>query len=93
MGGASYGTEFTHEEINEALTLEDPFSLVPSKDTDGHGTFLGRPCSRICFPSPELHRRRSLADLAIVKLKPAKKYLRDYYLIPEETVAFQENVL
>ena len=27
MGGASYGTEFTHEEINEALTLEDPFSL------------------------------------------------------------------
>lgn len=25
MGGASYGTEFTHEEINEALTLEDPF--------------------------------------------------------------------
>lgn len=40
MGGASYGTEFTHEEINEALTLEDPFSLVPSKDTDGHGTFL-----------------------------------------------------
>ena len=32
-----------------------------------------------------------MADLAIVKLKPAKKYLRDYYLIPEETVAFQEN--
>lgn len=32
-----------------------------------------------------------MADLAIVKLKPAKKYLRDYYLISEDTPAFQEN--
>lgn len=32
-----------------------------------------------------------MADLAIVKLKPAKKYLRDYYLLSEDTPAFQEN--
>ena len=32
-----------------------------------------------------------MSIFAIVKLKPAKKYLRDYYLIPEKADAFQEN--
>ncbi len=40
MGGASYGTEFTREDINSALASDDPFSLVPSKDANGHGTYL-----------------------------------------------------
>ena len=35
-----YGTEFTQEQINTALTSENPFELVPSTDTDGHGTFV-----------------------------------------------------
>ena len=91
MGGASYGTEFTHEEINEALTLEDPFSLVPSKDTDGHGTFLAGLAAGTAFPLQNFTGAAPMADLAIVKLKPAKKYLRDYYLISEDTPAFQEN--
>ena len=91
MGGASYGTEFTHEEINEALTLEDPFSLVPSKDTDGHGSFLAGLAAGTAFPLQNFTGAAPMADLAIVKLKPAKKYLRDYYLISEDTPAFQEN--
>ncbi len=32
-----------------------------------------------------------MSDLAIVKIKARKKYLRDYYLIPEKADAFQEN--
>ena len=91
MGGASYGTEFTHEEINEALTLEDPFSLVPSKDTDGHGTFLAGLAAGTAFPLQNFTGAAPMADLAIVKLKPAKKYLRDFYLIPSDAPAFQEN--
>lgn len=35
-----YGTEFTREQINEALNHENPFEIVPSKDTIGHGTQL-----------------------------------------------------
>ena len=90
MGGASYGTEFTHEEINEALTLEDPFPWYLPKIQ--MATALSwQALQPDLLPPSKLHRRRSHADLAIVKLKPAKKYLRDYYLIPEETVAFQEN--
>ena len=31
------------------------------------------------------------ATLLVVKLKPAKQYLRDYYFVREEAIAFQEN--
>ncbi len=31
------------------------------------------------------------AGIVVVKLKPAKEYLRNYYLLPEQAVAYQEN--
>ena len=37
--------------------------------------------------------RRRDSTLAVVKLKPAKQYLRDYFLIPDDATAFQENDL
>ncbi len=91
MGGASYGTEFTMEEINAALAADDPFSLVPSRDINGHGTFLAGLAAGRSFPLQNFTGAAPMADLAVVKLKPAKKYLRDYYLIPENAAAFQEN--
>ncbi len=36
--GFSHGVEFTMEQINQALTAADPFSVVPSEDRLGHGT-------------------------------------------------------
>ena len=91
MGGASYGTEFTREDINAALASDDPFSLVPSSDTNGHGTYLAGLAAGKAFPLQNFTGAAPMADLAVVKLKPAKKYLRDYYLIPENVTAFQEN--
>jgi subtilisin family serine protease len=38
--GMAYGTEYTKEQINEALKNENPFSIVPSKDEIGHGTMI-----------------------------------------------------
>lgn len=35
-----YGAEFSRAQINEALASENPFDIVPTTDTDGHGTFL-----------------------------------------------------
>ena len=34
-----YGTEFTNEQINQALASDQPLSVVPSIDEVGHGTF------------------------------------------------------
>lgn len=87
-----YGTVYSQEQLNQALASEEPFSMVPSRDTDGHGTFMagvaaGNRISRpISFSgaAPE-------ASLAIVKLKPAKQYLRDFFLIPPQVPAYQEN--
>ena len=91
MGGASYGTEFTREDINAALASDDPFSLVPSRDANGHGTYLAGLAAGKAFPLQNFTGAAPMADLTVVKLKPAKKYLRDYYLIPENATAFQEN--
>lgn len=85
------GTTYSMEQINEALRSDDPLSVVPSTDTNGHGTFLagiagGGPTANQDFigAAPE-------CTLAIVKLKPAKQYLRDFFLIKEDAIAFQEN--
>ncbi|BCJ96782.1 hypothetical protein acsn021_43510 [Anaerocolumna cellulosilytica] len=86
-----YGTAYNQEQINQALQSSNPLSIVPSKDEIGHGTLLagiaaGTPQSEYAFRgvAPE-------ADLAIVKLKPAKPYLKEFYAIPPDAVCFQEN--
>ena len=37
---ALYGTQYSREEIDQALAAPDPLALVPSADENGHGTFL-----------------------------------------------------
>lgn len=91
MGGSSYGTEYTREQINEALVSDDPLSLVPTQDTIGHGTFLAGLSAGSSIPQEDFTGAAPEAELAVVKLKPAKKYLRDFYLIPSDAPAFQEN--
>ena len=79
--GFLYGSEYTEEEINQALQSEDPYVIVPSRDDIGHGTATAG-----TLAAPE-------AAIAMVKLKPAKEYLREYYRIREEAVAYQETDL
>ena len=38
--GFLFGAEYTNAQINEALKSADPYTIVPQKDTVGHGTFL-----------------------------------------------------
>ncbi len=80
--GFFIGTEYTNAQINEALQAEDPYSIVPQQDTVGHGTFLaslaaGRRVGTNTGAAPE-------ADLIVVKLKDARPFFREYYLVPED---------
>lgn len=86
-----YGREYTREEINEALRAEDPFSIVPQEDHSGHGTRLAATAAGNTVPEENFSGAAPEAELVVVKLKPAKKYLRDFYLIPEEAEVFQED--
>jgi len=38
--GFTYGVEYSNEEINEAINSASPWEIVPSRDTNGHGTFI-----------------------------------------------------
>ena len=86
-----YGSEYTMEDINRALNSENPQDVVPQKDTIGHGTFMaGVACGRYDEQSDFIGTAPG-SLIAMVKLKPAKQYLKDYFLIDTEEPAFQEN--
>lgn len=86
-----YGSHYTRDMINEALASKDPHSLVPSVDNNGHGTFLASIAAGSGDPGAQFIGAAPESVIAVVKLKQAKQYLRDYYFIPDTAPAFQEN--
>ena len=86
-----YGQEYTQEMINEALASDDPFLMVPENDPVGHGTAVASIAAGSIDPMTGFSGAAPYADLAVVKLKEAKQYLRDFYFIPDGAVAYQEN--
>ena len=91
--GLSYGSEYTADAINQALFSEDPYTIVPSRDFNGHGTAVAGIACGSSDPESNFTGAAPDSTIAVVKLKPAKQYLRDYFLIPDDAVAFQENDL
>lgn len=88
---ALYGTQYTAEEINLALNSDNPASIVPTRDENGHGTFLASIAAGNRDERAGFSGAASQASIAMVKLKPAKQYLRDFYLIQDGADAYQEN--
>ena len=90
--GLLYGTEYTREVIDAALQSENPREIVPSYDEDGHGTALASVAAgsalsgglRFLGAAPD-------AEIAVVKLRQAKPYLREFYMLPEDAVAYSES--
>jgi hypothetical protein len=90
--GFDYGSEYTKEDINRALRAENPLDVVPSVDEIGHGTDMASAAAGSVLNQGAVFRGAApLADIAVVKLKQAKPYLREYYLVPEGVPAYQEN--
>ena len=88
---ALYGTQYTAEEINLALNSDNPASIVPTRDENGHGTFLASIAAGNRDERAEFSGAAPRASIAMVKLKPAKQYLREFYLIQDGAEAYQEN--
>lgn len=90
----SYGAIYDKSQIDSAVRIfsngGNPYDVVDSRDTNGHGTFVagiaagGQDGEHFKGAAPE-------AELAVVKLKQAKKYLRDFYMVDNNIDAFQEN--
>lgn len=90
--GLLYGTEYTREVIDAALISGNPREIVPSYDENGHGTAIASVAAgsaisgglRFLGAAPE-------ADIAVVKLRGAKPYLREFYMIPDGVEAYSES--
>lgn len=72
--GLKLGSEYSEEQINEAIRLQksggDPYTIVPSKDTIGHGTMVaGLAAGR--GKNPDFLGTAPASDIIMVKLKEA----------------------
>lgn len=79
--GFAYGTEFGAEEIAAGTA---------PKDENGHGTFLAGIAAGKEDTGNDFAGVAPLAELAVVKLKEAKPYLKEYYCMPPGATAFSE---
>jgi len=85
---AFYGREFSEEEINFALQGSNPYEILPSRDENGHGSALVRAAAASENPYGGV---APLTSIAMVKLKQAKPYLRDFWQIPDDAFCVAEE--
>ncbi len=86
-----YGTEYTREQINLALKNRNPYDIVPSRDNNGHGTMVAGIAAGNEVPESNFSGVATDAELVVVKLKPAKQNLKDFWRIPASAICYQEN--
>lgn len=89
--GFTFGTEYNKNMINYALISGNPSSVVPSTDSNGHGTAIASIVAG--NPSSDHHFSGIVpkAELLVVKLKEAKHNLKDIYFVPSDSLCFQES--
>lgn len=89
--GFLFGAEYLRSDIDEALMSDDPKNIVPSVDTNGHGTFLAGVACGNKIDERNFSGVAPLADICVVKCRQAKKNLSDYYRIPEDKTIYGEQ--
>lgn len=86
----TYGTEYTKEEIENAIQSQNPYEIVPQRDDNGHGTFLasimaGRDLGDgIIGAAPN-------ADIICVKLREANETYKHFIMGEDREVAYQST--
>ena len=68
-GPFGYGTEYTEDMINQALSSDSPFSQVPSTDTSGHGSYVAGVAAGSGNPQAEFTGAAPKSRIAAVRLK------------------------
>lgn len=87
-----YGSVYNREQLDIALSSEAPYSVVPTRDTNGHGTMLaGLAAGNDQSDAASFTGAAPDAEIVMVKLRPASQKFRDVYLVNEGAVAYQSN--
>lgn len=87
----NYGTEYTREQINQALQSGNPLEIVPSMDEIGHGTMVAGIAGGSEVPESNFYGVASEAEFVVVKLKTAKRYLKEFFRLPVDSICYQET--
>ncbi len=82
-GSVCFGTEYTNEDINRALAGE---SEINTTDNLGHGTALAEISAGRNGAAPD-------SELIVVKLKQAKKSMREQLFLDDSVPAFESSDL
>lgn len=88
--GVPYGRVFPEDEINEALKNNNPYEIIPSNDTSGHGTIV----ASVAAASRQADGERGAAygcRFVVVKLRRAPAYLTEYYGIENDIECYAEH--
>lgn len=89
--GFLFGAEYNTDEINIALSSDDPWSVVPSRDENGHGTFLAGVACGNRNDSRGFAGVAPLASICVVKCKEAKQNLKEYFQVQGEEPCYAES--
>lgn len=87
----SFGTEYVSEQIDAALVSTNPYDYVPSRDENGHGTMMAAVSTGNENPDENFSGVVPDAEIVVVKLRQAKQYLRNFFIVPDNVDCFQEN--
>lgn len=88
-GDLYFGSTYSSEQINEALHSDDPHTLVPSMDEDGHGTFLASVAAS--NTKDDYIGAAPLANIIAVKLRRAREYYINRYLLSPDNPNLYES--
>lgn len=91
LGSPSYGAVYLKSDIDAALAQDQPFDSIPVQDKNGHGTMLASIAGGSASPADDFTGAAPDCEFVIVKLRPAKQSLRDFFFIPSQTEAYAEN--
>lgn len=84
-----FGSVYSAEDIN-AMLFGDSSALLPGADPSGHGTFLAGMAGGSEIPEQGVTGIAPGAEFVVVKLKQAKRYLKQYYGAAEDVVCYSE---
>lgn len=84
-----FGSVYTQDDINRALNSDNPYSIVPSVDGDGHGTFLASVAAS--NDKGEYIGAAPKAYIMAVKLKRANEFYIERFLLPKDNPNLYES--
>lgn len=91
--GFTFGTEYTKAQIDEALRSDNPLSIVPSTDVDGHGTMIAGIIAGTPKVSADFTGIVPDSQIIVTKLKQAKIVNKQILSIAADKMCYQESDL